>query len=93
MIIIRFCDQLKLSGNSALINAYLPDALNSLINMSTQYREDALSLILETLSIVISVSKNSNSDCYYNLLLFVSHVHPSSRIELASDGMNSHSLF
>ena len=57
MIIIRFCDQLKLSGNSALINAYLPDALNSLINMSTQYREDALSLILETLSIVISVSK------------------------------------
>jgi hypothetical protein len=57
MIIIRFCDQLKSSGNSALINTYLPDALNNLINMSTQYREDALSLILETLSIVISVSK------------------------------------
>lgn len=57
IFITRFCDQLKSGGNSALIKSYLPDALNSLISMSTQYREDALSLVLETLSIVISVSK------------------------------------
>ncbi|XP_046853587.1 importin-9-like [Xenia sp. Carnegie-2017] len=52
-----FCDRLKSSGNAALFNSYLPDAINSLINMSTQFREDVLSLVLETLWIILGMNK------------------------------------
>ena len=54
--VTRYCDHLKSTGNSALIQPYLPEVVNSLLSMATQYNEDVLSLVLETLAIALSVS-------------------------------------
>lgn len=53
-----FCDHLKSSNNAAVIVPFLPPILDGLIAMATQFSTEVISLVLETLCIVISVDKN-----------------------------------
>ena len=52
----RFCAQLKSSQSTRLLTPFLQPILESLLAMATQFTEDVLSLVLESLRIVMSVS-------------------------------------
>ena len=52
----RFCAQLKSSQSTRLLAPFLQPILESLLAMATQFTEDVLSLVLESLRIVMSVS-------------------------------------
>ena len=51
-----YCEYLKESNNTQLLVPFLPNITEGLVTVATHFSSDVLSLCLETLSIVLSVS-------------------------------------
>lgn len=50
-----FCEHLKNSNNTQMIVSLLPSIMDNLLGMATQYSSEVLSLVMETLALVLSV--------------------------------------
>lgn len=57
MVHCRFCAHLKLSNNTEILTPFLPKVMDGLLTMATQSTDDVLALVLESLRIVMSVSR------------------------------------
>ncbi|PSN50935.1 hypothetical protein C0J52_08156 [Blattella germanica] len=58
-----FCDHLRNSNNTHLLVALLPGMMENLLAMATQYSCEILSLVLETLALVLSIDRNFTASC------------------------------
>ncbi|XP_022099879.1 importin-9-like [Acanthaster planci] len=61
--IYGFSDHLKTSGNTQIIVPYLPEIMEGLIQLATQFTNDILSLVLETISIVLTIDDTFTVQC------------------------------
>lgn len=57
--VYSYCDFLKSSENTQVLVPFLPNITEGLVAVATQFSSDVLSLCLECLSIVLSVSAAS----------------------------------
>ena len=55
-----YCEYLKEASNTQLLIPFLPNITEGLVTVATQFSSDVLSLCLETLSLVLSVSIFTN---------------------------------
>ena len=53
--IYGFCEHLKTSGSPQIIVPYLPEIMEGLIQLATQFTNDVLSLVLECVCVVLTV--------------------------------------
>jgi hypothetical protein len=51
-----FCEHLKNSNNTQMLVSLLPSMMDNLLGMAAQYSSEVLSLVMETLALVLSVS-------------------------------------
>ncbi|GFG36391.1 hypothetical protein Cfor_01763 [Coptotermes formosanus] len=58
-----FCEHLKNSNNTQMLVTLLPSITDNLLGMATQYSCEVLSLILETLALVLSIDRNFTASC------------------------------
>ena len=54
--IYGFCDHLKVSSTTQILVPFLPPIMEGLIQLATQFASDVLALVMETISIVLTVS-------------------------------------
>jgi hypothetical protein len=66
-----FCEYLKNSNNTQMIVSLLPSIMDNLVGMATQYSSEVLSLVMETLALVLSVSYLT----VYNIIHLIFDVH------------------
>ncbi|KAK7789846.1 hypothetical protein R5R35_003757 [Gryllus longicercus] len=52
-----FCEHLKMSNNSHMLVGVLPSILDNILSMATQYSCEVLSLVLETLAVVLAIDR------------------------------------
>ena len=74
-----YCEYLKEASNTQLLIPFLPNITEGLVTVATQFSSDVLSLCLETLSLVLSVSIFTNISSLFVALASVhlQFVHPS----------------
>lgn len=66
-----FCDHLKTSQNTTILTPMLPVIVDSLLNLAIQFSDDVLSLVMETLAMVLAVSViQFTSKQYYLIKIF-----------------------
>ncbi|XP_071784308.1 importin-9-like [Asterias amurensis] len=53
--IYGFCEHLKTSGSTQIIVPYLPEIMEGLIQLATQFNNDVLSLVLECVCVVLTI--------------------------------------
>ncbi|XP_069694516.1 importin-9 [Periplaneta americana] len=53
-----FCEHLKNSNNTQMLVSLLPTMMDNLLGMATQYSCEVLSLVMETLALVLSIDRN-----------------------------------
>ncbi|KAJ9582618.1 hypothetical protein L9F63_023037 [Diploptera punctata] len=58
-----FCEHLKNSNNTEMLVSLLPSMMDNLVGMATQYSCEVLSLVLETLALVLSIDRNFTASC------------------------------
>ncbi|PNF35800.1 Importin-9 [Cryptotermes secundus] len=58
-----FCEHLKNSNNTQMLVSLLPSIMDNLLGMATQYSSEVLSLVMETLALVLSIDKNFTASC------------------------------
>lgn len=55
MSLRRYCDQLKLSESTHVLQPFLPSILEGLVQLAAQFSSEVLTLVMETLCIVCTV--------------------------------------
>lgn len=68
--VFGFCEQLKVSESTSILLPFLEPILNGLVQLATQYGQDILALVLETIAVVLTVGLMNICDfcqCYHLL--------------------------
>lgn len=74
----RYCDQLKLSESTQILQPYLPSVLEGLVQLAAQFSSEVLTLVMETLCIVCSVdpaftTSAENKICPLTIAIFLKY--------------------
>lgn len=56
--VFGFCEQLKVSESTSILLPFLESILNGLVQLATQYGQDILALVLETIGVVLTIDEN-----------------------------------
>ncbi|XP_053562447.1 importin-9 [Bombina bombina] len=85
-----YCDQLKISESTHVLQPFLPSILDGLINLAAQFTSEVLNLVMETLCIVCSVDSvftaNSESKiCPFTIAIFLKYSNDPEVASLAQD--------
>ena len=85
-----FCDHLKACRNAAVLTPMLPVITDSLLNLAVMFSNEVLSLVMETLAMVLAVDKDFTATCEpkvgpLTIALFLKHNSDSVIVELAQD--------
>ena len=59
--VYSYCQHLKSANTTQHLIPFLPNILDGLLSIATQFSSDVLSLCLETMSLLLTVS----TDCYF----------------------------
>jgi len=73
-----FCDHLKTSRNTSVLIPMLPMITDALLNLAVMFTDEVLSLLLETLTVVLAVDKQFTASCEAKVIpmtiaLFLKH--------------------
>lgn len=73
-----YCDQLKISESTHVLQPFLPSILDGLIHLATQFSSEVLNLVMETLCIVCTVDPGftasvENKICPFTIAIFVKY--------------------
>uniref|UniRef100_A0A3Q3DP46 Importin 9 n=1 Tax=Hippocampus comes TaxID=109280 RepID=A0A3Q3DP46_HIPCM len=73
-----YCDQLKLSENTHILQPYLPSVLEGLVQLATQFNSEVLALVMETLCIVCTfdpafTTSAENKICPLTIAVFLKY--------------------
>ncbi|KAI5093529.1 importin-9, partial [Silurus meridionalis] len=73
-----YCDQLKLSDSTHVLQPYLPSILEGLVQLATQFTSEVLTLVMETLCIVCTVDPTfttsaENKICPLTIAIFLKY--------------------
>ncbi|PKU32895.1 hypothetical protein llap_16801 [Limosa lapponica baueri] len=74
----RYCDQLKISESTHVLQPFLPSILDGLIHLATQFSSEVLNLVMETLCIVCTVdpaftASVENKICPFTIAIFLKY--------------------
>lgn len=75
---VRYCDQLKISESTHVLQPFLPSVVDGLIHLAAQFTSEVLNLVMETLCIVCSVdpvfTANAESKiCPFTIAIFLKY--------------------
>lgn len=73
-----YCDQLKISESTHVLQPFLPSILDGLIHLATQFSSEVLNLVMETLCIVCTVdpaftASMENKICPFTIAIFLKY--------------------
>lgn len=73
-----YCDQLKISESTHVLQPFLPSILDGLIHLATQFSSEVLNLVMETLCIVCTVdpaftASVENKICPFTIAIFLKY--------------------
>lgn len=76
--ISRYCDQLKLSESTHVLQPFLPSILEGLVQLAAQFSSEVLTLVMETLCIVCTVdpaftTSAENKICPLTIAIFLKY--------------------
>ncbi|KAM8976738.1 importin-9 [Pelodytes ibericus] len=85
-----YCDQLKTSESTHVLQPFLPSVVDGLINLAAQFTSEVLNLVMETLCIVCSVdpaftSKAESKICPFAIAIFLKYSNDPVVASLAQD--------
>ncbi|KAJ1139607.1 hypothetical protein NDU88_005976 [Pleurodeles waltl] len=85
-----YCDQLKTSESTHVLQPYLPSVLDGLIHLAAQFSADVLNLVMETLCIVTTVdpvftTNVENKICPFTIAIFLKYSNDPVVASLAQD--------
>ncbi|KAM4699585.1 importin-9 [Discoglossus pictus] len=85
-----YCDQLKISDSTHMLQPFLPSVLDGLIHLAAQFTSEVLNLVMETLCIVCSVSPAftataENKICPFTIAIFLKYSNDPVVASLAQD--------
>lgn len=85
-----YCDQLKISDSTHILQPFLPSILDGLISLATQFSSEVLTLVMETLCIVCTVdpaftASMENKICPLTIAIFVKYSNDPVVASLAQD--------
>lgn len=74
----RYCDQLKLSESTHVLQPFLPSVLEGLVQLAAQFSSEVLTLVMETLCIVCTVdpaftTSAENKICPLTIAIFLKY--------------------
>lgn len=74
----RYCDQLKLSESTHILQPFLPSILEGLVQLAAQFSSEVLTLVMETLCIVCTVdpaftTSAENKICPLTIAIFLKY--------------------
>lgn len=74
----RYCDQLKLSESTHVLQPFLPSILEGLVQLAAQFSSEVLTLVMETLCIVCTVDEAfttsaENKICPLTIAIFLKY--------------------
>ncbi|XP_010829361.1 PREDICTED: importin-9 isoform X1 [Bison bison bison] len=73
-----YCDQLKVSESTAVLQPFLPSILDGLIHLAAQFSSEVLNLVMETLCIVCTVDPEFTASmeskiCPFTIAIFLKY--------------------
>lgn len=73
-----YCDQLKVSESTYVLQPFLPSILDGLIHLAAQFSSEVLNLVMETLCIVCTVDPEftasvENKICPFTIAIFLKY--------------------
>lgn len=73
-----YCDQLKLSESTHILQPFLPSILEGLVQLAAQFSSEVLTLVMETLCIVCTVDPTfttsaENKICPLTIAIFLKY--------------------
>ncbi|RLV95299.1 hypothetical protein DV515_00012906 [Chloebia gouldiae] len=85
-----YCDQLKISESTHVLQPFLPSILDGLIHLATQFSSEVLNLVMETLCIVCTVdaaftASMENKICPFTIAIFLKYSNDPVVASLAQD--------
>uniref|UniRef100_A0A8C5JFW7 Importin 9 n=1 Tax=Junco hyemalis TaxID=40217 RepID=A0A8C5JFW7_JUNHY len=85
-----YCDQLKISESTHVLQPFLPSILDGLIHLATQFSSEVLNLVMETLCIVCTVDATftasmENKICPFTIAIFLKYSNDPVVASLAQD--------
>ncbi|XP_051780368.1 importin-9 [Erpetoichthys calabaricus] len=85
-----YCDQLKISESTHILQPFLPSVLEGLIQLAAQFSSEVLTLVMETLCIVCTVSPDftssvENKICPLTIAIFLKYSNDPVVASLAQD--------
>ncbi|KAG9352855.1 hypothetical protein JZ751_017431 [Albula glossodonta] len=85
-----YCDQLKLSDSTHVLQPYLPSVLEGLVQLAAQFSSEVLTLVMETLCIVCTVdpaftTSAENKICPLTIAIFLKYSNDPVVASLAQD--------
>ncbi|TST85775.1 Importin-9 [Bagarius yarrelli] len=85
-----YCDQLKLSESTHVLQPFLPSILDGLVQLATQFSSEVLTLVMETLCIVCTVdpaftTSAENKICPLTIAIFLKYSNDPIVASLAQD--------
>ena len=78
MLLSRYCDQLKVSESTHVLQPFLPSILEGLIHLAAQFSSEVLNLVMETLCIVCTVDPEFTASmeskiCPFTIAIFLKY--------------------
>ncbi|CAB1314627.1 unnamed protein product, partial [Coregonus sp. 'balchen'] len=88
--LLRYCDQLKLSESTQVLQPFLPAVLEGLVQLAAQFSSEVLTLVMETLCIVSTVdpaftTSAENKICPLTIAIFLKYSNDPVVSSLAQD--------
>ncbi|NWI95920.1 IPO9 protein, partial [Pitta sordida] len=85
-----YCDQLKISESTRVLQPFLPSILDGLIHLATQFSSEVLNLVMETLCIVCTVdpaftASTESKICPFTIAIFLKYSNDPVVASLAQD--------
>uniref|UniRef100_A0A8D0HE16 Importin 9 n=1 Tax=Sphenodon punctatus TaxID=8508 RepID=A0A8D0HE16_SPHPU len=85
-----YCDQLKISESTQVLQPFLPSILDGLIHLAAQFSSEVLNLVMETLCIVCTVdpaftASVENKICPFTIAIFLKYSNDPVVASLAQD--------
>ncbi|OXB67266.1 hypothetical protein ASZ78_015907 [Callipepla squamata] len=85
-----YCDQLKISESTHVLQPFLPSILDGLIHLATQFSSEVLNLVMETLCIVCTVdpaftASMESKICPFTIAIFLKYSNDPVVASLAQD--------
>lgn len=78
MCLLSYCDQLKASESTHVLQPFLPSVLDGLIHLAAQFSSEVLNLVMETLCIVCTVDPEFTASveskiCPFTITIFLKY--------------------